>query len=579
MTTIARSRAAAVLFIVAALAGPAWAQADKKAKSQNQELPAPQPVTHTINGRVVDQAGNPQVNIPVSRFWHTGPNGGPLAPHQAIKTSADGTFAMEITFHYGRPEVLAALDLAHEPKRGGLVSVEPTAAGKPITITTGPLVHLYGSYACTELDKPVGWTNTMVMAMPGGVRFAQCALTDSIFDFWLPSGSYQLRGYGSSDVGQYKNELTLSANVPELALGAIDLAASKIARLKDKPAPTLLPTDTRGVSKSVQIADYKGKWVALEFWGYWCGPCVGRALPQMMEIYDDHGSERDKFVILTVHSPETKTFTELDERVKPVVRDVWAGRMIPFPILLDADGKLQDTFGVSHWPTTLLFDPEGKLVGEVQPETLEGKLTKVAPEIALPRKLDRNISIGFNDNTLGDALKVFRPLTGAKFELDKEALTSLGLSESTKIALTFSGMISLRSMLDLVLDPLELTARIGPDGYVITRKTKTETSSESGLSGPQEQCAVRIERKLKESRYTFQFENKPLASVAAFFEQKSGENVVLDPRGRMQGKIDPAAKITVAGKEMPLGEALAKLAEPIGLRVVVRDEVIVLESK
>ena len=43
--------------------------------------------------------------------------------------------------------------------------------------------------------------------------------------------------------------------------------------------------------------------------------------------------------------------------------------MMPFPILLDADSKIQQTFGVSHWPTTLLFDPEGKLVGEVQPDS------------------------------------------------------------------------------------------------------------------------------------------------------------------------------------------------------------------
>ena len=62
-------------------------------------------------------------------------------------------------------------------------------------------------------------------------------------------------------------------------LGEIDLAASELAKLKGKPAPMLNPTDARGVSKTVQIADYKGKWVALEFWGHWCGPCVAGAIP------------------------------------------------------------------------------------------------------------------------------------------------------------------------------------------------------------------------------------------------------------------------------------------------------------
>jgi thiol-disulfide isomerase/thioredoxin len=185
----------------------------------------------------------------------------------------------------------------------------------------------------------------------------------------------------SSDFAQIKRSITLKADTPDVDLSTIDLAASKLAKLKGKAAPTLSPTDARGVKKSVQITDYRGKWVALEFWGYWCGPCVGRALPQMMEIYDDHESERDRFVILTVHSPETTTFAELDEKVKPVVRDVWAGRMIPFPILLDGDEKLQDTFGVRHWPTTLLFDPDGKFIGEVKPDALECRLQgKIDPE-------------------------------------------------------------------------------------------------------------------------------------------------------------------------------------------------------
>jgi hypothetical protein len=67
--------------------------------------------------------------------------------------------------------------------------------------------------------------------------------------------------------------------------------------------------------------------------------------------------------------------------------------------------------------------------------------------------------------------------------------------------------------------------------------------------------------------------------VAAFFEQQSGENVVLDPKGRMQGKIDPATPVTGSGKDVPMGEALEKLVGPLGLRVVVRDEVIVLEAR
>ena len=154
-------------------------------------------------------------------------------------------------------------------------------------------------------------------------------------------------------------------------------------------------------------------------------------MPELVEIYDNHEDERDKYVILTVHSPETKSFFMLYEKVKSVVNTTWAGRMIPFPILLDGDGKIQETFGVSHWPTTLLFDPEGKLVGEVQPAELEAKLKKVPLAVTLPRKLDRQVNFFFDNKTLKDAFANLKMSTHADFELDKTAGASPGRSEST----------------------------------------------------------------------------------------------------------------------------------------------------
>ena len=131
----------------------------------------------------------------------------------------------------------------------------------------------------------------------------------------------------------------------------------------------------------------------------------------------------------------------------------------------------------------------------------------------------------------------------------------------------------------MLLDPIGLAGKIGPNGYVITAKPKSDSSAEPALSKMQRTCAERIDRKLKESKYSYEFDKAPLVKVAAFFEQQSTENVVLDPRGRLQGKIDPEATITGSGKDVPMGEALEKLVAPLGLHVVVRDEVIVLEAK
>ncbi len=561
-----------IVVILAAWAAPLWAQ------DQKEEDPASQkPVTRVIRGRVVDEAGKPMAGITVSRNWVRQEDRPLRAVADVVKTDEKGQFLVELTFFYGRSYSLCALDVAK--KRGGLAAVGPKTPDEPITIKAGPLVHVHGKYVCKELGTPVGWTNTMFLSMPERWNVVDHMTKEGEFSVLLPPGRYHIQGYGGPDVAQHRRDLTLTADRPEIDLGEIHLAASEIARLKGKPAPRLEPTDARGVSKNVQIADYKGKWVALEFWGYWCGPCVGRAIPRMMEIYDDHPDERDsKYTVLTVHSPDVKGFAELDQKLAPVVRDTWNGRMMPFPILLDADGKIQQTFGVSHWPTTILFDPEGKLVGEVQPDQLEQKLRPVSLTVRLPRQLDRNTSIYFEDPTLKQAIANLEMWSRADYELDREALASLPQGEETRVPLTIAGQVSLRSALELLLDPVGLTAKVGPKGFIITRMPSGEAASPRALSDFQAKCAARIDRKLKSSGFTYDFDKAPLEKVAAFFEQQSGENVVLDPKGRMQGKIDPKAPVTGSGRGVPMGKALETLVAPLGLRVVVRDEVIVLEA-
>jgi thiol-disulfide isomerase/thioredoxin len=572
MTATARYRRWAPI-LLAAWALPVWAQ-DKKKEEVAASLP---PVTRVIRGQVVDAAGQPVAGVGLATYWFRQEDQPDRPALGVSKTDDQGRFRVEVTFYYGRSETLCALDLVG--KRGGLAALGPKMPEEPITIRLGPLVHVHGKYVCKELGTPVGWTNTMFLSVPENGRVHSHMTKEGNFSVRLPAGRYRLQGYGGADVGQHRRELMLTADKLDVDLGEIDLAASELAKLKGRPAPALHPSDSRGVSKGVQIADYKGKWVALEFWGHWCGPCVAGALPRMMEIHDDHPGERDKYVVLTVHSAlQGKSFAEVDEKLVPVVRDIWGGRMIPFPILLDAEGEIQKTFGVTHWPTTILFDPEGKVVGEIQPDELEKKLDPVPPAVALPRQLDRNTNVYFEDGSLKEAIANLMRSTRAEYQLDPEALASLPQGEETKIPLAIGGRVSLRSALELLLDPVGLTVKVGPKGYIITRKGKDDSTTAVQPNALQAGSAARIGRKLKELKFTYAFNKTPLGKVAAFFEQQSNENVVLDPKGRMRGKIDTATPVTGAGKDVPLGEALEKLLTPLGLRAVVRDEVIVLET-
>src|SRR5437016_3825387 len=55
-----------------------------------------------------------------------------------------------------------------------------------------------------------------------------------------------------------------------------------------RPAPEINATDTHGVKSSVSLSDYRGKWVILEFWSVWCGPCVREGIPGLVNLSDRH---------------------------------------------------------------------------------------------------------------------------------------------------------------------------------------------------------------------------------------------------------------------------------------------------
>jgi hypothetical protein len=46
----------------------------------------------------------------------------------------------------------------------------------------------------------------------------------------------------------------------------------------------------------------------------------------------------------------------------PVVEETWAGKQLPFPVLLDGEGRTSGVYGIQGWPAVHLIDSEGHLV-------------------------------------------------------------------------------------------------------------------------------------------------------------------------------------------------------------------------
>jgi len=222
-----------------------------------------------VSGTVVDAAGRPVAAARVADFWTSAGDDqnaqGSMHPFNMTETDAEGRFTITLQF-YGRPSALLAIDAAQQ--HGGIAVIDPQRLDTPVSIRLVPLIEVRGRFSCDELARPPSWTNVYVEHKPSGKRLLQCDSKNATFAFKLPPGEYGFNGYGS-DVHGVDRPLTLTAEKPVLDMGTIDLRATGIAKHKGKEPPPWNVTDARGVPKTVRYADFKGKWVLMEFWGFW----------------------------------------------------------------------------------------------------------------------------------------------------------------------------------------------------------------------------------------------------------------------------------------------------------------------
>lgn len=100
----------------------------------------------------------------------------------------------------------------------------------------------------------------------------------------------------------------------------------------------------------VELSDYHGKVVFLNFWATWCGPCRYE-MPSMEKLYNEF--KEAGLEILAINLGETA----------PVVKEFMEEYNLSFPALLDKDNSVAQVYGVRSIPTTYLIDRDGHILG------------------------------------------------------------------------------------------------------------------------------------------------------------------------------------------------------------------------
>jgi thiol-disulfide isomerase/thioredoxin len=140
---------------------------------------------------------------------------------------------------------------------------------------------------------------------------------------------------------------TLKGLVNGLALATVFVLPA-FAASSSGPAPGFQLTGRNG--KAVDLSQFKGQVVMINFWATWCGPCR-QEMPLLEDIYKKY---------------KPMGFTMLAVNVEPDSKaaEAWLGKLskpVSFPVAFDTESKVSKMYKVAGMPSTVFVDRKGNI--------------------------------------------------------------------------------------------------------------------------------------------------------------------------------------------------------------------------
>ena len=170
---------------------------------------------------------------------------------------------------------------------------------------------------------------------------------------------YICRNAKSEDILRYVSYLSQDLQTTETVVKLKDYAHRQKMTEAGTPAPAFTLKDDKG--RKVSLSDFKGKYLLIDFWASWCGPCRA-SFPAIKELYTRYKS--DKFDILGL---------SLD-RKDSAWRKALAEENCPWTQVVDLDGTVANKYAVSTIPLMVLVNPDGTICGKYDKSTIADKL-------------------------------------------------------------------------------------------------------------------------------------------------------------------------------------------------------------
>ncbi len=122
-------------------------------------------------------------------------------------------------------------------------------------------------------------------------------------------------------------------------------------------APNFIGQDLKG--QSFELKDFRGKYVYLDFWGSWCGPC--RAIrPHLVKVYEDYHDQ--SFVDASGFEVISVAMERKAGQWRPVAEQEGMTWPHQFSTLQKEGQIVSELYGVKSIPSGYFIGPEGQVL-------------------------------------------------------------------------------------------------------------------------------------------------------------------------------------------------------------------------
>lgn len=121
--------------------------------------------------------------------------------------------------------------------------------------------------------------------------------------------------------------------------------------------------------EQLRMSDLRGKYVLLQFWGSWCGPCR-RENPHLRALYDKFHAQGFEIFSIGIETNPIQW-----QRAMQQDGMIWKYHTSE---LKSFDGSIPVMFNIKSIPTTILVNTDGAIMGvDLDPEQIDKRLTNL----------------------------------------------------------------------------------------------------------------------------------------------------------------------------------------------------------